>query len=130
MATGIDLNGPMERACQKIEKAIVKKILSGVPPPNAPSTIKRKKSSKTLVDTGDMYRHVTYQIHGEGLEIYGEIGIFVEELANRLYWNEYGTRTGIPARPSFWPAFDETAPKAAEEMAEEVFKQVADYLGW
>jgi len=53
MTEQIDFRGPMERALLKIEAAVVKKIQSGVPPPNAPSTIKQKRSSKTLIDTGE-----------------------------------------------------------------------------
>lgn len=40
---------------------VQKKIRSNVPPPNAESTVKRKKSSKTLIDTAQMLgaiRHV------------------------------------------------------------------------
>ena len=130
MRDSIDFRGPMERAMQKIEAAIVQKILSGVPPPNAASTIKKKGSSKTLVDSGDMYKHVTYKVTGEGCHLVGEVGIFVEAIALYAYWNEFGTRTGIPARPFLWPAFDATAPQAAEEMADDIFKQVEEFLGW
>jgi len=56
----------MERALLKIEKAVVDEINSGVPPPNAPSTIKAKGSSKTLVDSGEMRNHVDHKITGEG----------------------------------------------------------------
>jgi hypothetical protein len=36
-------------------------ISSNMPPPNAEATIKRKKSSKTLIDTGAMRNAVTYR---------------------------------------------------------------------
>lgn len=38
---------------------IKRKIRSGIAPPNAASTIARKKSSKTLIDTGAMLQSVT-----------------------------------------------------------------------
>lgn len=37
-------------------------IAEGVPPPNAPSTIARKGSSKPLVDTGHLRQSITYQV--------------------------------------------------------------------
>ena len=36
----------------------------------------------------------------------------------------------IPPRPFLRPAFDETAPKAAEEMFDELIKQIEQKLGW
>jgi len=139
------------RALIKIENAIVKKILSNVPPPNAESTIKAKKSSKTLVDTGEMLGHVTHrQIMVQG-DIIGEVGIFNEEIAKRAQRLEEGVTWAhrphpradaenreeeesrewfIPPRPFLKPAFDEAAQKAADEMAEEIFKQIEDALGW
>lgn len=119
----IDFKGPHEKALIKIENAIVKKILSNVPPPNAPSTIRQKGSSKTLVDTDEMVGHVTHRQTTEGGQIIGEIGIFDPEVAKRARYNEYGTRD-IPARPFLRPAFDETAPKAAEDMANEIWAQI------
>ncbi len=37
-------------------------IADGVPPPNAPSTVKRKGSSKPLVDTGALRQAITHQV--------------------------------------------------------------------
>jgi len=37
-------------------------IAGGVPPPNAPSTIRRKGSSLPLVDTGSMMNSITYAV--------------------------------------------------------------------
>lgn len=47
-------------------KLIVEKIRTSVPPPNAPSTIARKGSSNTLVDTGQMVQTLLAQ----GFEIH------------------------------------------------------------
>lgn len=147
----IDLLGPHERALIKIENAIVRKYLSNVPPPNAESTIKAKKSSKTLIDTGEMIGHVTHrQTVAEG-DIIGEVGIFDENIAKRAIYLEHGVIWAhrampkayaenreeeemrewfIPPRPVLWPAFDEMAQKAAEEMADEICKQIEKKLGW
>ncbi len=146
----IDFKGPHERALIKIENAIVKKMLSNVPPPNAESTIKKKKYSKTLIDTGEMLGHVTHRIaEGESGPV-GEVGIFDEEIAKRALANEFGVTWAhrprpradsenreedearewfIPPRPFLRPAFDETAPKAAEEMADEIYKQIEKLMG-
>ena len=121
----IDFRGPMERALLKIEKAVVDEINSGVPPPNAPSTIKRKKSSKTLIDSGKMRQHVDHKITGEGLNLKGSVGFFDEENAKKARINEEGTKDGrIPPRPFLVPGFDKAAPKAADEMAEEILAQI------
>lgn len=147
----IDFAKPHERALIKIENAIVKKYLSNVPPPNAESTIEKKKSSKTLIDTGEMLGHVTHrQTVAEG-DIVGEVGIFEENIAKRAHYLEHGviwahrpnprndaenreeeeTREWfIPPRPVLQPAFDKAAPKAADEMAEEIWKQIEKKLGW
>lgn len=146
----IDFYGPCERALLKIEAAVVKKITSNVPPPNAPSTIKRKKSSKTLVDSGEMMRHVDHRITGDGINLKCEVGFFDEENAKKARINEEGakwivvtrskdnademhqgmTLITIPARPFLRPAYDETAPEALDQMAEEIFKQVEQELGF
>jgi hypothetical protein len=141
----IDFKGPHERALTKIETAIVTKALSNVPPPNAPSTIRQKGSSKTLVDTGEMVGHVTHRQTDQGGQIIGEVGIFDENIAKRALINEFGVPWGhqphprndaenreeeetrewfIPPRPFLRPAFDEAAPKAADEMVEEIWKQI------
>ena len=147
----IDFKAPHERALIKIENAIVKKMLSNVPPPNAESTIKKKGSSKTLVDTGEMVGHVTHRIAEGESGLVGEVGIFDGEIAKRALANEFGVpwthrprpradsenreqdevrEWFIPPRPFLRPAFDETAPKAAEEMADEIYKQIEKKLGW
>lgn len=38
-------------------------IASSVPPPNAPSTIRAKGSSVTLIDTGQLRQGIDYQVH-------------------------------------------------------------------
>lgn len=86
----IDFKAPHQRALQKIENALVKKYHSNVPPPNAPSTIAQKGSSKTLIDTGEMIGHVTHRQTEEGGQIIGEVGIFEEEIAKRASILEHG----------------------------------------
>ena len=121
----IDFRGPMERALLKIEAQVVVQIDSNTPPPNKPSTIKRKKSSKTLIDSSEMLKHVDHKITGEGLNLKGSVGFFDEENAKKARINEEGTKDGrIPPRPFLVSGFDKAAPKAADEMAEEILAQV------
>lgn len=59
----------------RIQTLIQNKIKSNVPPPNAPSTVKRKQSAgvlgkevtegrtSTLIETGLLLRSITYQVH-------------------------------------------------------------------
>ena len=42
--------------------AVKKTIIGGVSPPNAPSTVRRKKSSKPLVDTSQLIGAVTHKV--------------------------------------------------------------------
>ncbi len=151
IVTDIDFKGPYERALIKIENAIVKKMLSNVPPPNAEATVKKKKSSKTLIDSAEMLGHVTHRISDGEAGLVGEVGIFDENISKRAFANEYGVIWAhrpnvradaenreedearewfIPPRPFLRPAFDETAPKAAEEMFDELVKQIEQKLGW
>lgn len=47
---------------EKARADVRAKIRSNVPPPNAPATIARKKSTKTLVDTGQLRQSITYEV--------------------------------------------------------------------
>ena len=49
---------------QQAQTDIQAKISSNVPPPNAPTTIARKGSSKTLIDTGAMRAAIRYRVEG------------------------------------------------------------------
>ena len=53
------------KLADKVKRDIQTVIKQGVSPPNAPSTIKKKKSSKTLIDTGVMLSKVNYKIRYE-----------------------------------------------------------------
>lgn len=55
-ALSMDLMG------QKVASDMQRKIEQGVPPPNADSTIKRKGSSKPLVDSGQLKNAITYRV--------------------------------------------------------------------
>ncbi len=47
-----------------VEKDIIQSINAGIEPSLKPATIKRKKSSKSLVDTGRLKGEITHEIRG------------------------------------------------------------------
>ena len=49
---------------QRLVGDIQTRIAKGIDPPNAPATIKRKGSSKPLIDTGQLRASVTYRVQG------------------------------------------------------------------
>lgn len=49
-------------AGMNVQNDIQEKIRSGIAPANAPSTIRKKKSNKTLIDTGALVQSITYEI--------------------------------------------------------------------
>lgn len=51
---------------QEMSKDVREKIRSGIPPPNAPSTIKRKGSSHTLIDSAQLLGAVNYDVDTTG----------------------------------------------------------------
>lgn len=63
---GDDIAHYLGRLGEKTQALIQKKIQSGVPPPNAPATIKRKGSSKTLIDTGALLHSIRWALVSKG----------------------------------------------------------------
>ena len=59
---GADVSKALARTGQYIEGEIKRKIGSGPFTPNSPATIRKKKSSKPLIDTGHMRQSVRYEI--------------------------------------------------------------------
>jgi len=53
---------PLRLVGLKIASDVRRKIDAGIPPPNAPSTVKRKGSSKPLIDTGALKRSIGYEV--------------------------------------------------------------------
>lgn len=54
-------------------------IQDGVPPPNAPETIRRKGSSKPLIDQGDLVRSIRWKLEKRA----GGAGRFIKSLFRR-----------------------------------------------
>lgn len=59
---GLEATTALNRLGRSFATAIRTTILSNVPPPNTPRTVALKGSSRTLIDTGQMLRAVTYRL--------------------------------------------------------------------
>lgn len=55
----------LELLAQRFVGEIQKRMAQGVPPPNAPSTIRQKGSDKPLIDTGQLRSSISYSIDGK-----------------------------------------------------------------
>lgn len=58
----------MQEVALDVQGEIVRSIDSSIPPPNAPSTIMRKKSSHTLIDSGTLRSSVHSMVLQKGAE--------------------------------------------------------------
>jgi len=57
-----DMNKPFELLGLKMATEVKGKIQSGIEPPLLKATIKRKGSSKPLIDTGQLVQSITYEV--------------------------------------------------------------------
>jgi hypothetical protein len=114
----------VEDATIDLRNEIVKKINSNIPPPNAESTLAKKKpKTHTLVDTGVMINSVEWKVTDTGDNIIAEAGIFDENVAEYALANEYGTPT-IPARSFLRTSWDESKDRILSDLE----NNVLDYL--
>lgn len=59
---GRSLSQALARVGEEMRNDIIRSIDSNLPPPNAQSTVERKGSSHTLIDTGMMKRATSYEV--------------------------------------------------------------------
>jgi hypothetical protein len=62
LKAGKKVDAPLRIIGLKIASDVRRKIDAGVPPPNAPSTIAKKGSSKPLIDTGALKRSIGHEV--------------------------------------------------------------------
>ena len=99
--------------------------------PLHPSTIKRKKSSKALIDKGDLIRSINVKKINNGDGYFVGVHRFEktedgESLANIAEIHEFGTKDGrIPERPFLRPSFDKWSKGASDR----IFQRVIRLLG-
>lgn len=65
-SNGGDFEQSVKKLGQLVEGAIKRKIAQGPFKPNSPSTIRRKKSSRPLIDTGHMRQSIRYKVRKRG----------------------------------------------------------------
>jgi hypothetical protein len=71
----------LQAGAADLKERVVEKIVRGVPPPNAESTVRKKGHGHTLMETGEMMAAVTWQITGDADKATAEVGIFDPEIA-------------------------------------------------
>ena len=61
----LEIPQALEFIGRDLTSRIQKGIVDGIPPPNAPSTIAQKKSSKPLIDTSQLLQSISYEVREE-----------------------------------------------------------------
>lgn len=63
---GLGTNAALNQLSNVVQGMVQRKIVDGPFVPNSPATIKRKKSSKPLIDTGHLRQSIRYVIERKG----------------------------------------------------------------
>lgn len=63
---GLGTNAALNQLGNVVQGMVQRKIVDGLFVPNSPATIKRKKSSKPLIDTGHLRQSIRYVIERKG----------------------------------------------------------------
>lgn len=65
---GLGTNAALNQLGNVVQGMVQRKIVDGPFVPNSPATIKRKKSSKPLIDTGHLRQSIRYVIERKGVK--------------------------------------------------------------
>mgnify|MGYP004576747547 FL=1 len=65
---GLGTNAALNQLGNVVQGMVQRKIVDGLFVPNSPATIKRKKSSKPLIDTGHLRQSIRYVIERKGVK--------------------------------------------------------------
>ncbi len=132
----------LEKAADVIHNEAIRLVQEGaIPPPLKPQTVKRKGSSKTLIDEGWLLGALQEKtkISSEGDRITAEFGIFDPDIAAYAIVHEYGSPPvgeeqllggagqRIPTRSFLRRAYDskiDEAERVLEEGVSEYMKKV------
>jgi len=127
-----DIGAILDRVAEKVGAYLEAKIVEIVDrqwggwPPLDPKTVKRKKSSKAWVDTGELRSLITHAVEGSIPRVV-KVGIFEHEKGLIAHFLEFGTAT-IPERPLFRLVVDLEKEKVFEMIQEELNKELERYL--
>ncbi|PKG31720.1 hypothetical protein [Methanoregula sp.] len=118
-----------EKVGEYLADKIEKKILSQDPtwPPNAPATIRAKKSSKVYINTGELFDLIQSQRIARGKdETVIEVGIFEHEKGLVAHFLEFGTEY-IPERPLLRLVFEEQKDNLVKLVEKWYWEEIARY---
>ena len=92
-----------------------------------PNTIKKKGSSKPLIETGTLLDSISIEIKGLSFKV-GPTGNNPSGLSNeeQALYHEFGTQR-IPPRPFMRPSYEEVEPKLKDEICEVVSNIINKY---
>jgi|Deesub1362B_J571_1020462.scaffolds.fasta_scaffold00499_29 phage gpG-like protein len=116
----------LRKAGAFLEGAVKEKITQGDPswPPLRPETVKRKGSSKPLIDTGKLRTSITHKVE----EDKALIGIFSGEALNYAAVHEFGSpKRNIPERSYLRKTFDEKRNEIEKLIDAEIEKVLRRY---
>ncbi len=114
-----------------LKERVVEKIIRGVPPPNAESTVSKKEHGHTLMETGEMMAAVTWQISDDTDKATAEVGIFDPEIAERALINEFGSvvvPNHPPQRSFLRSTFDENIDRILKNISNSILDLLEDSL--
>jgi len=127
-----DIDTILDRVAKKVGAYMEAKIVEMIDrqwggwPPLDPKTVKRKKSTKAWVDTGELRSLITHVVEGRSLKVV-KIGIFEHEKGLIAHFLEFGTKH-IPERPLFRLVFDLEEEKVLKMIQDELDRELRQYL--
>jgi hypothetical protein len=125
----LDFSPAFRKAVEGFHAAIIAKIDSGMPPPNAPSTVKRKGHGRTLIDSGKMRSDLTARIErSTSGDLFAEIGFSDPHVDEYAKWVHDGTGKGIPPRPFLSEAVDENEQRILEELENDCLEIIENFI--
>jgi hypothetical protein len=133
----LDLAQIVDKYGEKFEELVEARIQEGkIPPPLKRATIRRKRSSKTLIDSTHLLGSVNRKPWVQGNKLGCVVGVFDETAwygivhefgypadEESTTWNEDQV---IPTRSFLRVPFDENWERLTKSMEDEVFQSLAD----
>lgn len=121
-----DIEGALKEGITKaafyLEKGMVDKVTSNIPPPLKPETIKRKGSSTALIDKGELLKQITVSsdLAARGLAVRVGVQGSRAEIATH---HEFGApAAGIPERSFMRSTFNTEKNKVEGIIKDEIKK--------
>lgn len=127
-----DIDAILERVARKVGMYMEMKLIEMIDrqwagwEPLDPKTVKRKRSTKAWVDTGELRNLITHVVGGRISKIV-KVGIFEHEKGLIAHFLEFGTEH-IPERPLFRLVFDLEKEKVIEMIQKELNRELERYL--